>query len=118
MLMLHQIFEEAMLNALMTFASTTTPDQISLKVPRLYLFNQETNTQIHEDFPDAVDFKSVFVSPTANDILSQPLATSIGCALGVWTRSFHTWSSKPAQADLCAEIGKNEPMRKLKYLIT
>lgn len=107
-----------MLNALNNFPSTNITDQVSLKAPRLYLFNRETNTQVLEDFPEALNLKSILVSPTANSILSQSFATSIGHTLGSWLRSFHTWASAPAQADLRKEIEKNEPMRKLKYLVT
>lgn len=89
-----------------------------VKVPHLYLFNQETNTQVLEDIAGAVDLETILVSPTVNDTLSQSLSTSIGRALGSWLRSFHNWISAPSQVDLRIEIGENEPMRKLKYLIT
>jgi ATP-dependent helicase/DNAse subunit B len=102
-----------MLNALENFSYTAS----IVKVPRLYLFNRETNTQVIEDVAGVVDLKTVFMSPTANDVLSQSLATSIGRALGSWLRSYHSWTSSPSQA-YRAEIGDNEAMRKLKYLIT
>jgi hypothetical protein len=107
-----------MLNALGEFPSITTTDRVSIQAPRLYLFLSETNTQVIEDVPDAIDLKSILVSPTANSILDQSLATSIGYALGSWLRYFHTWASAPAQAELRREIGKNELMRKLKSKIT
>jgi len=107
-----------MLNALSTFKCTTTTDRVFIKTPRLYLFNKETNTQVHKDFVDTVDLKSIFISPTANAILSKSLTVSISRALGAWTRSFHVWASASAQATLRVEIGKNEPMRKLKLQIT
>lgn len=68
-----------MLNALENFPCTAS----IVKVPRLYLFNRETNTQVIEDIAGFVDLKTVFMSPTANDVLSQCLATFIGRALGL-----------------------------------
>jgi hypothetical protein len=103
-----------MLNALKEFPYTAS----SVKVPYLHYFNRETNTQVLEDIPGVVDLKTILTSPTANNALSQPLATSIGRALGSWLRAFHSWTSAASQADLCAQIKNNEPMRKLKYLIS
>jgi hypothetical protein len=101
-------------NALSSFLPTAS----TVKVPHLYLFNQETNTKVIEDIRGVVDLKIIFMSLTANDILSHSHATSIGRALGSWLRSYHSWVSAPPQTNLRAEIGHNEPMRKLKYLIT
>ena len=103
-----------MLNSLSSFPYTAS----NVKVPHLYLFDRETNTQILEDIRGVVDLKTIFLSPTANDILFHSLATSIGRALGSWHRSYHSWVSAPSQTELRADIGHNEPMRKLKYLIT
>jgi hypothetical protein len=109
-----QITEESMLNAL-----TALPYTASLvKIPQLYLFDPETNTQVLEDIPGVVDLKYIFMLPTANDVLHQSLAASLGRNLGSWLRSFHSWSEAPSQASLRAEIGINEPMRRLKYLIS
>jgi hypothetical protein len=104
-----------MLNALNDFPSITTADKVSIKAPHLYLFISETNTQVIEDVPDAVDVKSIFTSPTANSLLNHSLATSIGHALGFWLRSFHTWASAPAQADLRREIGKMSQCESLNF---
>ncbi|KAK1763380.1 kinase-like domain-containing protein [Phialemonium atrogriseum] len=106
-------FEEYMLNSLQNSSSTST----SVKTPRPFLFDRETNAQVLEDVPDSVDLKSILVSPEANHLLIRPLATCIGRDMGTWLRSFHDQCLAPAQADLRAEIGRNEPMR-LKYLIT
>ncbi|KAH6681391.1 kinase-like domain-containing protein [Halenospora varia] len=108
------VVEESMLNALGSFHNTLT----TVKVPHLYLFNKETNTQVLEDIPGVVDMKTILMSPTANDVLSHSLASSIGRTLGSWLRSYHSWASSPSQAALRTEIGDNEPMRKLKYHIS
>ncbi|KAI1644676.1 kinase-like domain-containing protein [Daldinia loculata] len=105
-------YEESMLHALSNFPSSTTV----VKAPRLHLFIRDANVQVLEDFPAAVDLKNILVSPTANSILTAPVAMSIGYDVGSWLRLFHTWTSS-SNAELKA-IGDNEPMRKLKYAIT
>jgi hypothetical protein len=103
-----------MLKAMKTFPYTPS----TVKVPYLYLFNRDTNTQVLEDIPGIVDLKTILTSPIANGVLCQSRATSIGSALGSWLRAFHSWTAAPSQANLRAHIGDNEPMRKLKYIIT
>ncbi|EXJ88945.1 hypothetical protein A1O3_02009 [Capronia epimyces CBS 606.96] len=110
------IFEQSMHHALNSFPSPSS----NLKVPHHYLFNPRANIQVIEDFPDAVDLKSILVppspSPTTEAILTPTVATCIGHDIGVWLRSFHLWASAPAQSALRRELGQNEPMRKLKRL--
>lgn len=103
-----------MLSALNDFPYTAS----AVKVPHLYLFNRETNTQVLQDILGVVDLKTALVSPTTKDVLSRSLATSIGRALGSWLYAYHSWTSESAQAALRAELGGNEPMRQLKYLIS
>ncbi|KAI0123196.1 kinase-like domain-containing protein [Xylariales sp. AK1849] len=110
------VVEESMLGALNHFPYTPS----IVKVPHLYLFDRETNTLVLEDVPGVVDLKTAIVSSSANDVLPQALATSIGRALGSWLRSFHSWASAPLQTSfrVDAEIRNNKPMRELKFLIT
>ena len=82
------------------------------------MFDRERNIQVIEDIPNSLDLKSILVSPETNSLLTRPFATSIGQEIGSWLSSFHNEALAPAKADLRAEIGKNEPMRKLKYRIT
>ncbi len=103
-----------MLNALNTFSYTGS----IVKAPHLYFFDRETNTQVLEDFPGAIDLKTILISPAANRTLSRSVATSIGYALGSWLRSFHNWTSAPSQKDLRRKMWKNEPMRELKHQIS
>jgi len=111
-----------MLNALSSWNFQHTTSTSRIKIPRLHLFIRQTdaNTQILEDIPGAVDLKALLIAPSAdsNLSLSQSRATSIGRALGSWLRAYHTWISSPSHDDLRAEIGANEPMRKLKYFIS
>ncbi|KAI0540368.1 kinase-like domain-containing protein [Xylaria digitata] len=106
------LYEESMLDALNDFSSGVA----GVKTPRLHLFIRDTNIQVLEDFPDAIDLKSIFVSPTRNIILTKSVAASIGHDIGAWLRSFHDWSMSPNVK--LKDIGNNEPMRKLKYAIT
>ncbi len=89
---------------------------IGVKTPRLYLFIRDANIQVLEDFPASDDLKSIFVSPARNQILTAPVAASIGHNIGAWLRSFHDWSMSPNTR--LKDFGDNEPMRKLKYAIT
>ncbi|KAI6083685.1 kinase-like domain-containing protein [Hypoxylon rubiginosum] len=107
------VIEASILNLLKDFPNSS----FSVKIPQLYLFNQDRNIQVLQDIPGVVDLKTVVVSPTASIVLSRPLTTSIGYALGAWLRSFHSWTSARSQSS-SIQIGHNEPMRKLKYLIT
>ncbi|KAI1777165.1 hypothetical protein F4818DRAFT_439526 [Hypoxylon cercidicola] len=83
------VVEASILNLLNDFPDTT----FSVKIPHLYLFDENTNTQVLEDIPGGVDSKTAPVSPTANVVLSRSLTTSISYALGAWLRSFHSWTS-------------------------
>ncbi|KAK0610358.1 kinase-like domain-containing protein [Bombardia bombarda] len=112
------LFEETMLYALESFPaahSPTTQTTTVIKTPRLYHFDRTTNTQIHQDFPNALDMKTLLLSDTP---LSHDTARSIGHDLGVWLRAFHDWTAAPGQEHLCDEIAANTPMRQLKYDVT
>jgi len=110
-----------MLNALTDF-SFRTPTTIA-RTPRLYISirDAETTIQVHEDFSDATDLRAVLLPSTARDhdqmssLFSSPL--DLGRKIGSWLRGFHTWADAPAQESLRREIGRNQPMRKLKHRV-
>ncbi|KAI0803573.1 kinase-like domain-containing protein [Xylaria sp. FL0064] len=106
------LYEECMLDALSSFPSSVS----GVQAPRLYLFIRESNIQVLEDFPTAIDLKSVFVSPARNQSITVPVVVSLSRDIGAWLRLFHDWSmsSNPRLHN----FGDNEPMRKLKYAIT
>jgi hypothetical protein len=106
-----------MLKALNTFLSTVTRDGISVRTPHFHLFLRDSNTQIIEDIPNAIDMKTNITSPDDNIFFNQTIAFSIGYALGSWLRSFHVWARESTQASLNNEIGGNTEMRKLKFMI-
>ena len=104
MLICGQAFEAEMLTALAGARSL-------FAAPALLAFDREGNTQVHEDFPRAIDLISVLRSPTTtNDVLM-----SLWGDLGARLRGFHEWTSKPEQDDLRATFARNESMRRLKY---
>ena len=114
------LFEESMLHALVGFSKTiaTPSGHVLVKAPRLYSFDQETHTQILEDFVDTPDLTTILQSSTVNQTLPGSSSQSVGRGLGSWLRSFHNWASAPAQRELVARVGPNEGMRRLKCLIT
>ncbi len=65
-----------MLNAF-SLASTAAS---AIKVPRLYLFDRQSNTQILEDFPETTDLKSILVSSRSDSV---PMASQWRCQLVV-----------------------------------
>ncbi|EFY84305.1 hypothetical protein J3458_019990 [Metarhizium acridum] len=112
------VFEESTLRVLANAASfAPASGNVVVKAPCLYLFDQESHTQVLEDFPDTTDLTTILESSDVNTILPGSSALSVGRALGTWLRSFHDWASAPGQAAL-QEVGSNMGMRKLKCLIT
>ena len=85
-----------MLDALNTFSHGKNNQGVAAfeaKAPQLFWFDRATNTQVLEDFPDAVDLKATLLASVNQQ---HPLSTdaalgrSIGVALGAWLRSFHS----------------------------
>jgi hypothetical protein len=111
-----KIFEELLLNALASFLPPTTT--ATVKPPRLYLYDRETNIQVLEDFFNADGLMAMLSSADAHNLLPSPSTATIGRHLGFWLRSFHVWSSAPEQAALRAQMWQNDPMQKTKYLFT
>lgn len=111
-----KIFEELLLNSLANYSLSTTT--ATVKPPRLYLYDRETNTQVLEDFSNTDGFRAMLFSADAHNLLPSPSTATIGRHLGFWLRSFHTWASAPEQAALRTQMWQNDPMRKTKYLFT
>ncbi|UKZ73272.1 hypothetical protein TrVFT333_000915 [Trichoderma virens FT-333] len=114
------IFEESMLHGLDGFTQTiNTPSGTSVvAAPRCYLFDRDTHTQVHQDFPNTIDLTTILQSANVDQILPGSSGRSVGYALGSWLRFFHNWTSEPAQAALRERVGPNKGMRQLKCLIT
>lgn len=91
----------------------------TIATPKLYSFNQETNTQILEYLPDATNLKAYALENWAalTDSTAKTQCYELGRGLGVWLRSFHAWSNGPEQAGLRETVAGNETMQSLKYNI-
>ena len=111
-----KIFEELLLNSLANYSQCTTT--ATVRPPRLYLYDRESNIQVLEDFSNTNGLRAMMFSADAHNLLPSPSTATIGRHLGVWLRSFHTWASAPEQAALRAQMWQNDPMRKIKYLFT
>ncbi|KAL4885876.1 kinase-like domain-containing protein [Aspergillus karnatakaensis] len=117
--------EESTLRALNSMQSITTTNdtptgqkyQITVKTPQLYHFNEETNTQVMEDLPSAVDLKTFLLTPEIAQNISEEWTKSIGRTLGAWLRSFHFWIADAKQSDVAAMLGSNTDMQDLKFTI-
>ena len=104
-----------MLKALVGFPRSS----INVKIPRLLMFDPETHTQVLEDYRHIVDLLSLLREWSAVDDMSlKQHAASLGRSLGMWLRSFHSWSSAPKQADLRKAMKGNQAMRELKDRIS
>jgi len=111
-----KIFEGLLLHALASYLPPATT--ATVKPPRLYLYDRETNIQVLEDFSNADGFMAMLSCADAHNLLPSPSTAIIGRHLGFWLRSFHVWSSAPEQAALRAQMWQNDPVRKTKYLFT
>jgi hypothetical protein len=110
----YQAFEESLLNSLTKRSSLTTLKTV-INIPRLYLFNRETNIQVLQDFIDTDSLRAFLFSPMTDNALSRTTPVAIGRSLGVWLRSFHTWGSAPEQASLRKQMCQHDQMRRVKY---
>lgn len=111
-----QHFEGAILKALDGLESYESSEKITVKTPRLFHFDKETNTQILEDLPDSVDLKHYLISDVSHD-MSNTSARALGHSLGSWLRAFHAWASKPEQAETREILSKNQALKNLKFYI-
>lgn len=111
-----------MLDAVAAFHPQLNGDDVTIKTPRFYLFDRQTNTQVIEDLVDTDDLKSVFfLDHDARSLrfgLPPSTALAIGRHLGSWLRSFHDWASAPEQAGVRTSVGENRSMRDLKRMVT
>ncbi|KAH8904933.1 hypothetical protein BR93DRAFT_881392 [Coniochaeta sp. PMI_546] len=110
----YQGFEKSLLNSLAKISPVTASSAV-IQTPRLYLFSQETNIQVLEDFTNTDSLRAFLFSPATDLSLPQSSPAAIGRSLGLWLRSFHTWASAPEQSPLQEQMWQHDPMRKVKY---
>lgn len=106
-----------MFSSVANFSASISQSTV-IRTPHIYVYNRETNTQIHEDFPDTTSFKAMLFSANAATLLPHSSPVIIGRHLGAWLRCFHDWASAPEQAALRAKILDDDPMRSNKCRIT
>ncbi|KAL2075203.1 hypothetical protein VTL71DRAFT_145 [Oculimacula yallundae] len=109
-----KVFEELLLNLLASSPTSTS----TVKTPRLYLYDRETNTQVLEDFADTNGLRAMLFSPDAHKLFPSSSLFTIGRHMGLWLRSFHDWADAPEQASLRAEMWCTDALRKQKYEFT
>lgn len=113
-------FEKTVLGILTeSFPTVTTHDGKGcvIRAPKLYMFDDATNTQVLEDLGGTLDVQAILESPGVEKVFSDGSANSVGRALGTWLLTFHTWTSAPGQTSVRDAIGSNESMQKLKYSV-
>ncbi|KAF6836022.1 phosphotransferase enzyme family protein [Colletotrichum plurivorum] len=94
-----------------------TESKLSVRTPRLFYFNEETNTQVQEYQPSPLSLKVYalqnFTSPNCESTRAQCL--EIGQGIGKWLRTFHDWSNAPSQSGLRQVAAGNKEMQSLKH---
>ncbi|KAE8381228.1 kinase-like domain-containing protein [Aspergillus bertholletiae] len=76
----------------------------SVRVPHVYQFFPECNTQVMEDFKDSKSLRA------ALRFLSMSSAASIGQGLGEWLASFHSWARAQGDTGLPTVIRGNSEL--------
>lgn len=79
----------------------------SIRPPRHYYFDPQTNTQVMEDIPHCERLRDYLLSAASKDI-HPATATSVGETLGVWLASFHSqdWSHIEKRLPAALEANK------------
>lgn len=106
-----------MFDSVAAFSPAVTTTTL-LRSPRVYIYIQETNTQIFEDLFDTAMFKPMIFSKNSAVLFPETSLMNIGRNLGFWLRSFHTWATAPEQASLRTKMLYDDPMRELKHKLT
>ncbi|KAJ6109936.1 hypothetical protein N7486_002171 [Penicillium sp. IBT 16267x] len=109
-------FEEAILQAMDGLSSHSQESEMTVKTPRVFHFNKETNTQIMEDLPNSLDLKSFLLSELSKGV-SESAGHALGRSVGTWLRVFHDWAGQPEQAECRSLLAQNESMKDLKFYI-
>ncbi|KAJ5663563.1 hypothetical protein N7507_004294 [Penicillium longicatenatum] len=108
-------YEEAILQAL-DGLPLHSQESITVKTPRIFHFNKETNTQIMEDLPNSLDLKSFLLSDLAKAV-PESAGLALGRSVGTWLRAFHEWAGQPEQAGCRSLLAQNDSMKELKFYI-
>lgn len=111
-----------MLAALQSMAKKELP-LTYVGTAKLYLYDENTNTQLITDFRNSVDMKAYLTKygtrPSTDHarIIQSPQSERLGTALGIWLHDFHDWAGAAEQAKL-TEIMRKNPMAASKHHYT
>ncbi|KAK1535612.1 phosphotransferase [Colletotrichum paranaense] len=106
--------------------SPHTGEKITVATPKLFYFNEETNTQVQAYQPSPLSLKNYAIEYFAASTLEAPtletstlesvksLSLEIGTAVGAWLRSFHDWSNSEHQLKFRDIAAGNKEMQTLK----
>jgi hypothetical protein len=87
----------------------------SVRTPRLYHFNTQTNTQVQEYLPSGIDLKNYalkhYEPHTSTTKKAQCLG--LGRGLGQWLKHFHEWAEQ--SSDLRNNAAENKSLQRLKH---
>ncbi|KAK1731208.1 phosphotransferase [Colletotrichum acutatum] len=98
-----------------------TSENITVATPKLFYFNEETNTQVQAYQPSPLSLKNYALQyfaastpqiSTLESVKSQSL--DVGRAVGTWLRSFHDWSNSGKQLKFRDIAAGNKEMQTLK----
>lgn len=110
-----QQIEEESLRLVAQLPPLVTP-ACQVRTPTMFYFNPETNTQIQEYLPHAMNLKDYarknLESPSSEAV--KPQCLDLGRSLGQWLRSLHNWSSQPGNTEIRELAAKNKDLQKLK----
>ncbi|KAI8954624.1 kinase-like domain-containing protein [Xylaria longipes] len=114
--------EEECLRALSRFpiegkAESQGGINFTVRAPKFYHFDEESNTQIQEILRSGKDLKTYALKSYSADTHGavRPQCVQLGRALGKWLRNFHNWSA--TQADLRKTVAGNTDLQQLKHFI-
>ncbi|KXH63613.1 phosphotransferase [Colletotrichum salicis] len=112
--------EESCLRELSAFPPYSG-QKISVTTPKLFYFNEETNTQVQAYQPSPLSLKNYaiqyFAVSTSESTTLEPVKSQcldIGKAVGMWLRSFHDWSNSEEQLKFRDLAAGNKEMQTLK----
>lgn len=86
--------EHDCLKAAETRLSPSINDACSVRTPKVYFYDPESNTQVQEYLPKALDLKTYALKhfSASNPATAKPHVKEIGRGLGTWLRRFHDWA--------------------------
>ncbi|KAL0930781.1 phosphotransferase enzyme family protein [Colletotrichum truncatum] len=91
--------------------------KVSVGTPKLFYFNEKTNTQVQEYQPDPLSLKlyalKFYHSASSEETKDQCL--EIGYGVGKWLREFHSWSNSPDQVKLREIAAANKDLQSIKH---